>query len=267
MGHPVVRPVLTPTERSVLHVGPLSYRRLILPTVIVVVLALVAWWLIRGDDEPPESAREFADGSFAAIEEAATAAMNDLSSVRFRAEMTAGGDTAELDLRLDTDGNCTGSVTTGEVEAEILRLADGSSWLRGNAALWGTGYGSERAAEIEQQVGDRWTVDEQDQFAHFCDLDTMLREFEKPGPLQGESGEERVGALTESDDTWVVTLTAGDPASERVVAAEAPHHLLSVTTTGDGAGTARFSEFDDSVEAVAPAAEDVAAIPTANLTP
>lgn len=119
---------------------------------------------------------DFAEQSADDVVAEALDAMSGLKSTRMQADITTGGQEIALDVALDTDGNCEGSVSVGGGTAEVIRQGE-QSWFRADEAFWRAQAG-EAADQVLQLVGDKWVVDDQDQFSSFCDLDELIGGFE-----------------------------------------------------------------------------------------
>ena len=98
-------------------------------------------------------------------------------------------------------------------------------------------------------------VDTSDQFSSFCDLDGLLEDIGDPEDVEDAKtdGTEDV----DGDEAVKVVGTDEDDSETTVfVAVDEPHYILKVEVTGDDAGEATFSEFDEDIEVEAPAEED-----------
>lgn len=209
----------------------------------------------------------FAEESADTITSAAAEDMKAVKTLRMAGELTSGEQTLQLDLGLDTDGNCGGTVTLADgddASLEILRV-DGSTWMKPSEGFWQT-YAGPAADQVVAAVGDKWVVLPEDQAADFasqCDLDEFTSE------LGSEDAESEVGETSEIDGQEVVMITSetseGDPL-EAAVATDEPHHVLQLEVT-DGAepGTLTFSDFDEDLDLEAPADDDV--VDLASLAP
>jgi hypothetical protein len=194
----------------------------------------------------------FADEKAADIIKAASTDMGELKSVHLNADITSDGNTVGMDLSLNTEGTCEGTIKVGEGSADVLSV-DGSSWFKADEAFWREQAG-DQADQVLDLVGDKWVVDTSDQFGSFCDLDGLLEDIGDPEDVQDAKtdgtedvdGEEAVKVVGTEDDSETTVFVATDE----------PHYILKVEVTGDDAGTAAFSEFDEDVEVEAPAEED-----------
>ena len=103
-------------------------------------------------------------------------------------------------------------------------------------------------------VGDKWVVDTSDQFSSFCDLDGLLEDIGDPEDVE----DAKTDGTEDVDGEEAVKVIGTDDGSETTVfvATDEPHYILKVEVSGDDAGTASFSEFDEDLEVEAPAEEE-----------
>lgn len=198
----------------------------------------------------------FADESPEAILDAAEKDMEALSSVSMNGQVTNDGQELELQLSLNTRGDCEGSISMEGGTAEI-RSVGGQSWMKADEAFW-TSFAGSSAPQITALVGDKWVTlpgDDGD-FSSFCDLDEFLSDIDDDGDSKAEAegtedvgGEEAVKLSAETDD--------GDPVTAWV-AVDEPHYILKMEVTdGDEPGTMTFSDFDEELDVEAPAEDEV----------
>ena len=207
-----------------------------------------------GGDE--KSASEFADQSYDDIKQAAIDAMGDLESVHVNAEITSDGQTATLDLSMDADGDCTGTVSFGEVSAEVLQ-ADGGAWFKPNAELLTQQFGEEAAPAALKFVADSWVADTNGEVTPSnCDLESFITQVTSD---EEDESDTEVGDVEELDgeDVVVLTFTNDDGDGSVYVRAEGDHYIAKFAVEGDNPGTVSFSEFDEDVETEAPADDEI----------
>lgn len=199
---------------------------------------------------------DFADSSAEDIITAASDDMQSLESVHIDADITTEGQQITLDISLDTDGACTGTVGLGGGTAEIVSV-EGQSWFKADEALYEALVG-EQASQITAVVGDNWVADEEGQFGSFCDLDSLLEDIGDP-----EQGNAEKDGTEEVDGEEAVRLVSEDEGDTTTafVAVDEPHYILRVEVEGENAGEATFSEFDETVEAEAPAEDEIVELP------
>lgn len=224
--------------------SPSSRTRLALP-VVAALLGLTGCG--------PSAAEKFAEQDAEQITDQAREAMADLESVRMVGRLTQDDQDLAMDLAMDVDGQCTGTIDAGEGHAEFVNTD--ASYIKGDQAFWEAAAG-EQAVSIVAVVGDKWAkVPSEAGFASSCDLDGFLTAM---GEDDGDT-EVEVGDLTEIEDEPAVLLTSTkDGETTKVwVAAEGTHYVLRIVTEGDQPGEFTFSDFDEPVNAEAPPADQV----------
>lgn len=189
------------------------------------------------------------------IQDETVDAMRSAKSMTLDFKQT-GAQQTTMNLALTKSGECTGSIGLDGANAEVLRV-DGTSYMKPDTKFWELNAGSpEQAQLIEATVGDRWVEagSGQDDFASFCDLDTLLKGMDedkgdkKDNTEKGDEGEVR--------GTPTITLISKDDGETTTVhiATEGEPYILKMDIEdGDEPGTAEFSEFNEKVEVKAPA--------------
>lgn len=209
-----------------------------------------------GDGGDEKSASEFAEQSYDDIKKAAIEAMGDLDAVHVDADITSDGQTATLDLSMDADGDCTGTVSYGEVSAEVLQ-ADGGAWFKPSAELLTQQFGAEAAPAAIEFVADSWVTDTNGEVTPSnCDLESFISQVTSDEEDEGDTG---VGDVEELDGEEVVplTFTNDDGDGTVYVQAEGDHYIVAFEVEGDNPGEVTFSEFGEDVETEAPADDEI----------
>ena len=196
---------------------------------------------------------DFADGSAKDIIKASATDMGKLKSVHLNADITSDGSNVTMDLSLDTDGNCEGTVGVGGGSADILGIGD-QAWYKADEAFWRANAG-DQADQIIALVGDKWVVDPEGQFSSFCDLDGLLEDIGDPEGVE----DAKTDGTEDVDGDEAVKVVGDDDGSETTafIAVDEPHYILKVEVTGDDEGEATFSDFDKDVDVEAPGADEV----------
>jgi hypothetical protein len=199
---------------------------------------------------------DFAQESADTIVKAASDDMKSLSSLRMQGEVTTNGEQVTIDLALNTDGDCQGSLGVMGGKAEIIQQGD-QAWFKPDEAFW-RATGGEQADMIISAVGDKWVVLPQgdESFTSFCDLDSLLSDL-GDGP---ESDSTTEGDTEEVDGQETVIVNSktdnGDPV-KAWIATDDPHHIIKMEVDqGDEPGTISFSDFDEDLQIEAPAESD-----------
>ncbi|GHD04483.1 lipoprotein [Streptomyces finlayi] len=198
------------------------------------------------------------------IADKSVTATKKADSVRIRTEAAAEGRSATSDYVVDTKGNCAGTNTQQDAEAEMRRV-DSVTYLKGNQQYWeallkqqGAGAKGEKAASAFK---DKWVklppADAKAAQAG-CDKDAVIALFDR-------DKSERKG-MTRAKDTQVdgknsavlQKRTAGGETITMYVAAEGEPYILKVEQKGGKAPiTTTFSDYGKPVDAKAPPAGEV----------
>jgi hypothetical protein len=197
---------------------------------------------------------DFADGSADEIVKAARADMGALTSVKVAGELTTGGQHIILDLQVDADGDCAGSIGVGGGAAQLLGVG-GSIWMRPNEAFWRS-FARGSADELLAIVGDKWVAlpAEEASFRQFCDLDELFDQLlADDGSTYHKGGIDTV----KGDDVVKIVEDSGNGTSTGYVLVDDPHYLVRIEKTEGDDGTVTFSAFDEELEVSKPAADDV----------
>jgi hypothetical protein len=199
----------------------------------------------------------FVDQSAAEIQEQVVADMAKLRSVRLSGELIQSGQEIGIDLALNTEGVCAGSLILMGGSAEIIAGPDGQ-FIKGDREFWSGMAGGEAAAvQVTALLGEKWAKmpEAEGGLAEFCDLDGLLDEFDSVGSSQGEA---TIGKQQLIGGVPALELISDDEdATTAWVAVDAPHYIVRVTADGDDAGSIVFTDFDKPVDAQAPGADDV----------
>jgi hypothetical protein len=217
---------------------------------------------------------DFAQKDGDAIVVAASEAMLDVTSLRVTGQVRDGGEHYFVDLSMDRDDRCTGTIRVGGSHLDIRRIGD-RAWLKGEAGAFNRLGGGAVPQQVLDRLSGSWVQLDGRTATRLCDFDALLATFEVVDfGQQGKAGKGRskrdavdgpvpasVVEETTIDGHKAVQLTAspGGAHDENTwVLSEAPHHVvrLESTATQDG-GTLSFSEFDVDVEVEAPPRKDV----------
>lgn len=215
-----------------------------------------------GDDDGGGSkgggdASSFTDQSAVDIVTEAKDAMGTLESVKVSGSIDSDGEEIALDLAMNTEGTCEGSVSLDGANLELLGV-DGTTWFKPDEAFWRQQAG-EQADMVMKTVGDRWVVVPAGEggFSELCDLDSLLDQMLSDGDEDEDSYEK--GDVEDVDGTEAIAITnvdAEDGDSIGYVAVEGEHYLLKMEQKDtDEPGSITFSDFDAEL-AVEPPADD-----------
>ncbi|KQY57201.1 MULTISPECIES: hypothetical protein [unclassified Nocardioides] len=212
-----------------------------------------------GDDSGDDSdggSKSFADQSAEEIKDATIKDMQDVSSLTMTGNFTNDGQETALDLTTDVDGRCTGTMTINGGQAQIISTGT-DSFLKADEAFW-TASAGDTAPQIIAVLGDKWAkLPADNDFAEVCDLDQMLDEFNDTD----DDKKATVGDVTEIDGQDAVEIKSEDENGESStawIAVDGKHHILKLSTSeGDEPGEFTFTNYDEEVDAQAPADDQV----------
>lgn len=222
---------------------------------------------------------DFAKQDADAIVAAASKAMRGVSSMRLTGQVRSKGTQVFIDVRMDRDDRCTGTIRLGGGNIDIRRLED-RAWVKGEAAAYNRLSTTPLRAPALERLSSSWLPVDDKALLGLCDLDSLLEGFEVVDYGSDASKAERVstgkgkgagdlddrvpasvGEESSSDGQKVVPLS-GNPGGlhEEVtwVLSEAPHYVVRIESTSarDG-GEVSLSEFDEDVLVEAPRPADV----------
>ncbi|MGQ4386392.1 hypothetical protein [Streptomyces sp. SAS_270] len=167
-----------------------------------------------------------------------------------------------MDLALDQDGNCTGSIEMGSDGGSVkMVVRDGQVWMKPDKAFWKTqipGGQGDAAAElfknryIHGSTGDALVKG----MADSCDLDTFQKE------ITGDPDNRHTltkGAETTVDGSKVIPLSYKEAGKKTTlyVSTDDDHHLVEATEKGKGSDlTLLFTDYNEPVPSATPSADE-----------
>jgi hypothetical protein len=193
----------------------------------------------------------FADQNVQEIEDQVLADMRDAHSMTMSGNVTSDGAETTLELSSDTDGNCKGSISMGAGTADFIRTDD-ATFIKGDEAFWRANAG-DNADALLAVVGAKWAKlpGGEDQFAEFCDLDNFLDELEDDDE---DDNAMKVGeSEVDGQDALEISFEKDGDETHVWVAAEGKHYILKLENQGEEPGEFTFTDFDEHVDAQAPA--------------
>ncbi|ATL29937.1 putative lipoprotein [Streptomyces formicae] len=171
-------------------------------------------------------------------------------------------DPASMELTLDRDGNCVGSMKMANGAAlELVKRGD-KVWVKPDEKFWKTqvpGGEGEAAAEIFKNRYVHGTTSDVmlREVSEVCDLRKVQKEIEDDSDDATKSLAK--GEPTTLDGTDVIPLTGKDDGKETTlyVATEGKPYLLKAVEKGDGDDTTTtFSDYDKPVPSKTPSADE-----------
>ncbi|MFD0550894.1 hypothetical protein ACFQ0X_18150 [Streptomyces rectiviolaceus] len=171
-------------------------------------------------------------------------------------------DPAAMDLALDQDGNCAGTLRMADDGGSLELIKQGEKiWMKPDLAFWKAqlpGGQGEAAADL---IGDRYLYGTSDDpmledIAEACDLDTIQKEIKDEA---GDSTDLRKGDTTKVEGADVIPITGTDDGKKTTmyVAAEGAPYLVKATSVGDGTdSTLKLGDYDKPVPSKTPSEEE-----------
>lgn len=230
---------------------------------------------------------DFAKQDGDAIVAAASEAMLDVQSMRITGQARTNGNQFFLDLRLDRDDNCIGTVRFGGSSNIDIRRVGDRVWLKGESGAYNRLSSTPLPRYLLDRLSTTWVLFEDDEdLRKACDLESFLESFEVVDLVAGDAdtgkgtssgkgrgkGKDRTDDLSgevptvvgdeSSEDGQKVVQLSGSPGGQHDelawVRSEAPHHVVRIESTSmqDG-GTIAFSEFDEEFDVEVPQGKDV----------
>jgi hypothetical protein len=228
---------------------------------------------------------DFAKQDGDAIVAAASEAMLDVQSMRITGQARTNGNQFFLDLRLDRDDNCIGTVRFGGSSNIDIRRVGDRVWLKGESGAYNRLSSTPLPRYLLDRLSTTWVLFEDDKdLRKACDLESFLESFEVVDLVAGDAdtgkgsgkgrgkGKDRADDLSgevptvvgdeSNEDGQKVVQLSGSPGGQHDelawVRSEAPHHVVRIESTSmqDG-GTIAFSEFDEDFEVEVPKGKDV----------
>ncbi|MDG9689965.1 hypothetical protein CJI59_00855 [Streptomyces sp. Alain-F2R5] len=169
------------------------------------------------------------------------------------------GGTVTVDVSVDQEKNCEGTIGTGEARADV-RHTDATLYLRGDEQYWRTALEQQPAAarQMPRKLDGKWVKMPASDAATagVCDKQGFLAAMDED--TSERQGMKRDGT-TEVDGEDALKLTKRTSGGETLalyVATEGePYILKSTTEGGKSPGSVTFSEYNEPVNAEQPPAD------------
>lgn len=208
-----------------------------------------------GGDDGEAKAEAYKKTSVEQVRKDAEKAMTGLESVRVDGTMSSQGQDISLDVALAKDGTCAGSMDVGEAGSFDVVVADEKGFVKADEKFWSTSLGPKGGAAAKK-IGDKWVAANGglEQLLSFCSFEGFVSGMAKSEKASWKD----VSGTSDIDGESAVEVAFKAPDGQQGtahVAAADPHYILQYDM-GDQ-GQIGFSEFDEPVEAEAPASEDV----------
>ncbi|MFF1376116.1 hypothetical protein [Streptomyces sp. NPDC058308] len=209
-----------------------------------------------GDDGGGGSDKPFAKDSADRIAAKAVAATKGADSMRLKGDMKQpDGKSVSLDLAVDQEKNCQGTVDTAGSKAE-LRHTNGTLYVRGNEQYWKTALKNRPGSDkVLAKVADKWVKMPADDASTsgMCDKQGLVASMDED--KSSRKGLKK-GDTTSVDGKEAIMLTkkaSGGETHTLYVATEGkPYILRSSVKGGDKPNEATFSDYNKPVSPKAP---------------
>ncbi|MFD7643289.1 hypothetical protein ACFV4P_21850 [Kitasatospora sp. NPDC059795] len=186
----------------------------------------------------------------------------DVASLRGTVRTKQESGTVEYSLSVARNGDCTGTVSEGGVEAEVLRQG-GTVWVKPSAAML-----PQLLPDAGPDLADKWLAGTGElgrRYGGYCDLvfgtATAGGPF-KPADEATEWTTTGVRPVSGAPAVFLAFRSGGGGEHARfgtvAIAADGPPYLLSVDETGDSAVAMRFDAFGEPVDVAPPPADAIA---------
>jgi hypothetical protein len=198
-----------------------------------------------------------------------------LGATSLRLRTQASGDPTRLDLSLDRDSNCTGSISKGPLGRVELIKRGAQVWMKPDAAFWKGQLPGAEGDDAAKQYEGRYlhgTTDDAflKQLSAACDLKSFQKQIAGPSdrpstpPPSGGSPSASSPALKKGKPTvhegsrvLPIVKKSGPVTQTLYVAIEGKHYPLKLTAAADHqTGTILLSNFGTPVPGKTPAAGD-----------
>lgn len=216
--------------------------------------------LARADDGGGASAQELSDKAQETLLKAKSVHLkltDDSAGTR-----TSTTQPTSMDLALDQDGNCAGSMEMGSDGGSVKIIVRGDQvWMKPDAAFWKSqvpgGQGDAAAELFKNRYIHGSTADALLKgMADSCDLDSLQRQITS-GP--DEQHALKKGSETKVDGAKVIPLSFREGGKKTVlyVSTDSDHHLVKATEkSADSDLTLLFTDYDKPVPSATPSAAE-----------
>ncbi len=213
-----------------------------------------------GDGDGGGSDKPFAKDSADQIAAKAVEATKKADSMRLKGDMRQDGRTVSLDLVVDQEKNCEGTVDNAGAKAE-LRHMNGTLYVRGNDQYWKNSLKNQPGSDkVKSKVVDKWVkmpaddastsgmCDKQGLIASM-DEDKSTRKGMKKGDTTTIGGKEAI--------TLKKKASAGETHTMYVATEGKPYILRTTVQGGNEPNETTFSDYNKPVSPKTPSKGDV----------
>jgi hypothetical protein len=185
-------------------------------------------------------------------------AMLGLTSMSMKAEFTDAEGTTAVTTSFTTDGECTGSISMPQGDAEFMTVGD-NSYMKANDAFWDED--DLDGAALNGELDGRWIMMPAGQSGYdaFCQMEAFLSGLEDSAD-EDDSWESADGQKINGTSTVAVSQSEDDGTTTMYVADSEDAYIIRMTREGDEQGQADFSDFNKDFGFEAPSEDDVVAV-------
>ncbi|MCF3119201.1 hypothetical protein IPZ68_05695 [Streptomyces arenae] len=214
-----------------------------------------------GDDggDGGDSGKPFAGDSADQIAAKAVEATKKADSMRLKGDMTQGGKSVAMDLAVDQEKNCEGTVDTDGAKADV-RHTNGVLYIRGNEHYWKNALKNKPGSEkVLSKVADKWVKMPADDASTsgMCDKQGLVASMDEN---KSERTGLKKGDTTSIDGKEAIALTkktSGGETHTLYVATEGEPYLLRTSVKGgDRPNEATFSDYGKPVSPKTPGKDE-----------
>ncbi|MFE6776077.1 hypothetical protein [Streptomyces sp. NPDC057702] len=199
------------------------------------------------------------------ISDKAKNALLGATSLRMKMNQGVGAESMKIDMALDKQGNCNGTIGDGGGASSELIKSGTKVWMKPNQQFWTQPdvAGEKDGAAAAELFKDRYihgTTDDEmlKANADMCNLAAMQTAMESDGKTKDQLTK---GTLTKLGDQLVIPLTGpgedGGQETMYVAATGTPYPLKIVIKGGSEPGTVELSDYDKPVSTTPPPANEV----------
>lgn len=194
--------------------------------------------------------QKYAKTAPATIDQDARTAIGSLKSVHIAGTMSDNGSKITLDMSLDTQGNCTGSITSNGQKVNLVSVAGGQVYMKAGANFWQGAAGMPAATAAS--FATKWVTGKSlASFGTICNLSQLTKSINDSTVAQDKPkfvGTDKVNGI----DVVKIQVVDKDKATSTLfVAATSPHNVIQVAGP-KSQGSVTFTQFNAPVKPTAP---------------
>ena len=221
---------------------------------------LLAPALIAADDGDDLTARQLADQAEDNL--LAAESVHLRLTDRSTSTITSRTQPTSMDLALDQDGTCVGSMrmASGGGSVELVKQGD-EVWMKPDRTFWKAQVPGSQGEAVAELFKNRYIHGSTDDamlkgLADTCDLTSFQRDVKGDGSTANTL---KKGERTKVDGTEVIPLSGVEDGKRSVlyVTSDSPHRLVKAIQRGEGTDmTLTFTDYDKPVPTATPSADE-----------